>query len=49
MITMRVRPVMRGGARPQIASNETSGTRRPPHAIVPRYQGGAPSIGVGAW
>ena len=35
--------------RPQAASNEMSGTRRPPHAIVPRYHGGAPSIGVGAW
>ena len=36
-------------ALPQVASKDTSGTRRPPHAIVPRYHGGAPSIGVGAW
>ena len=49
MTTMRVRPLARGGVRPQAASNDTSGTRRPPQAIVPRYQGGAPSIGVGAW
>jgi Cu2+-exporting ATPase len=41
--------LVRGALRPQAASNETSGTRRPPHATVPRYHGGAPSIGVGAW
>ena len=49
MMTMRVRPLARGSALPQAASNETSGTRRPPQATVPRYQGGAPAIGVGAW
>jgi hypothetical protein len=47
--TRRVRPLVRGALRPQAASSDTSGTRRPPHATVPRYQGGAPSIGVGAW
>ena len=49
MTTMRVRPLARGAMRPQAASNDISGTRRPPQAIVPRYQAGAPSIGVGAW
>jgi hypothetical protein len=46
---MRVRPLARGATRPQAASKDINGTRRPPQAIVPRYQAGAPSIGVGAW
>src|SRR5688572_9329643 len=49
MTTMRVRPLARGATRPQAASKDINGTRRPAQAIVPRYQAGAPSIGVGAW
>jgi len=49
MMTMRVRPDVRGTLRPQAASKDTSGTRRPPQATVPRYHGGWPSSGVGAW